>query len=137
MTITVTFTGTLGATSSDSIEFLLTNHITVVGWIDVSAISLPSAPPAPVFPGDLATAVGCGIHLGAWDTAGAIGVRNAGLGSFLFPPLTDVPWINAWLNVEFANLRPSSTITGQSVSSRGGSLADFIARLLRLSNPNI
>lgn len=102
--ITVTLSTTCGRIS-DSLTFVLSEDVTVVGWINGNAISLPSGA-SPGLVGRLNTPDQCFATIGTWVAAGQ------GLGP-PFPAVTtdiDRRYANAFLNKWSANNPPPNPL---------------------------
>src|SRR5260370_10532153 len=109
--ITVTYTNSCGAVAQDSLTFVLSDDITVVGWIDGSAITLLSGA-SPLLVGELnGSATFCFLYLVNW--------ANAGMGSGITFPYAltsdiDRQYATAWLNKNSANSAPPSPMSSPS-----------------------
>jgi len=101
-TITVAYTDACGASGQDSLTFVLTNDITVIGWVDANGITLPTGSSlVPV----LNNPALCGPTLFGWQAAGKGGTAPLPAGSSI-----DRQYANAWLNWKSANPTPPSSI---------------------------
>ena len=111
-TVTFTVTYTVGnCTGQDSLTFVLTDDVTVVGWIDGANISLPAGA-NPDLVSQLNTPSQCGPLVGSWAAAG--------LGGPLTPVRVSVTsnidrqYADAYLNKSSFNLPPPQTIPDPS-----------------------
>lgn len=107
-TSTASYTNPCGATSQDSLTFVLTDDVTVVGWIDGNAIQLPSGASASVVQRLNGRPGVCGATLFSWMTTG-----NGTLLAVPIPPVdttVDRQYANAFLNKATANATPPSVL---------------------------
>ncbi len=112
-TITVSY-GTPCGNGTDSLTFVLTDDVTVVGSIDADALSPPSA--ASPLSGVLNNAISCGIEVSAWTLAGYTGVTPIG---FQVTTADDRAYANWFLLHESANtpVPPSIMVNADAFSA--------------------
>jgi hypothetical protein len=94
-------------TASDSLSFVLTDDVSVVGFVDGSAVPLPSGAKSTLVSG-LNNAFSCTALLASWQVAGLTGEPAAALVSV--DNDTDRRYANAFLVLKSANADPPNTI---------------------------
>jgi hypothetical protein len=115
-TITVSYTTPCGA-GTDSLTFVLTNDVTVVGFIDGSVITLPSGASSALVNALASNGLSCAATIESWVGAG-LGILPP------VPPVTssvDQSYADAFLNSRTSNPYPPSIFINDSKA------ADFVA----------
>jgi len=110
-TITVTYTTPCG-TVQDSLTFVLTDDITVVGWIDGPNIAIPSGADPHLVNWLYDTGFGghCDVTVASWAAAGLAGPLGFLLTEIEVTSDTDRRYANAYLNANSGNAQPPQSI---------------------------